>query len=65
MVSSTQEENIYVTLLSNNSKDIYKNTFTNLLAQSLNLDENWVVGLSDISFLLMDKQSRNSKKEYK
>lgn len=68
MASSIQEENIYVTLLSNNSMDIYKNTpntFTNLLTQSLNLDDHWVVGLSDISFSLLERNNQNIAKRRK
>lgn len=58
-------DNIYVTLLSNNSIDIYNNTsntFTNLLTPPLNLDDNWEVGLSDISFSLLDKYNRDNNK---
>lgn len=63
MSSISQEDNIYVTLFSNSSTNIYKNTpntFTNLLNQSLNLNEQWVVGLSDISFSLMDNHEKSS-----
>lgn len=64
MAASTHD-NIYVTLLSNNSIDIYNNTsntFTNLLTPPLNLDDNWEVGLSDISFSLLDKYNRDNNK---
>lgn len=62
MSSNSQENSIYVTLFSNDSINIYKNTpntFTNLLQQSLNLNDQWVVGLSDVSFTLLDKQDKS------
>ena len=63
-MASCTHDNIYVTLLSNNSINIYNNTsstFTNLLTHPLNLDDNWEVGLSDIFFTLLDKYNRNNK----
>lgn len=62
MSSISQEESIYVTLFSNESMNIYKNnsnTFTNLLKQPLNLNDQWVVGLTDISFCMIDKHKKN------
>lgn len=59
MASSTEENSIYVTLLSNDSVNLYKNsssTFTNLLKQSLSMSDQWEVGLSDISFSIANKQ---------
>lgn len=62
-MSISTGENIYVTILSNDSLDIYKNssnTFTNLLKHPLYLSENWVVGLADISFTLHKTNDTNN-----
>lgn len=68
MRSNSQENNIYVTIFSNNSTNVFKNTpntFTNLLKQPLNLNDQWVVGLSDISFSVQDLHKKNSKNKIK
>lgn len=68
MSSNSQDRNIYVTLLSNDSTKIFKNTpntFTNLLKQPLNLNDQWVVGLSDISFSLQDFNKKNDQNNIK
>ncbi|XP_037821792.1 uncharacterized protein LOC119610582, partial [Lucilia sericata] len=57
MASSIEENNIYVTLLSNDSVHIYNNspsTFTNLLKQSLNLNGEWIRNISNL-----DKSSKH------
>lgn len=48
------ENDFYVTLFSNNSMNFYPNntlsSFTNCLYKTLKLNENWSVGLTDITF---------------
>lgn len=59
---------MYVTLLSNDSTNIFKNTpntFTNLLKQPLNLNEKWEVGLSYISFSLQDLTKKSNQNKIK
>ena len=48
------ENEFYVCLLSNSTAEVYQNntlsSFTNLLSKPCRLDQNWVVGLVEISF---------------
>lgn len=57
-------ESFSLTLLSNSSIDIYDNTlssFTNLLKSSIQLNGNWVVGLSEIYVNKLNYVERNKR----